>query len=247
MTNSIVSVPTNLHLSPFDSIRRYDKSGCEWWSARDLQKMLGYIKWQMFEKSIEQGLENLESAVGDTSTHALLLEVTLKYQKAKDYKLSRLACYHVTLACDSSGKPNVKAAKHYFATKTRESELAKQEPMSLMQMIAAQALAIDAQNKEIESIKQRQALEAARIDDLTQLTRQHNGEIDRIFNPNGHYFSVIGYARNRGISVGIETAKEVGRKCSAYCKGNNIKIERLNDPRFGSVGSYPESVIQLYI
>lgn len=109
--------------SPFDAIRQYDSTGSEWWSARDLQKMLGYIKWQMFEKSIGQGLDNLESAAGGVSTHALLLEVTLKHQKAIDYKLSRLACYHIALACDSRDKPNVKSAKHYFATKTREAEV----------------------------------------------------------------------------------------------------------------------------
>lgn len=109
--------------SPFDAIRRFDSQGTEWWSARDLQKMLGYTKWQMFECSIEQGLENLESAVGDVSSHALLLEITLKHQKAKDYKLSRMACYHTALACDSRGKPNVKAAKHYFAVKAYISEV----------------------------------------------------------------------------------------------------------------------------
>jgi hypothetical protein len=109
--------------SPFDVICQFDNRGNEWWSARDLQKMLGYTKWQMFENAIEQGLENLESAVGDISKHALLLEVTLKHQKAKDYKFSRSACYHVALACDSRGKPNVKAAKHYFAIKTREAEV----------------------------------------------------------------------------------------------------------------------------
>lgn len=109
--------------SPFDSIRRYDENGIEWWSARDLQKMLGYKAWQMFENSIEQGLENLESAVGDTFTHASILEITLKHQKARDYKLSRIACYHIALACDSRGKPEVKTAKHYFAVKTREAEV----------------------------------------------------------------------------------------------------------------------------
>jgi DNA-damage-inducible protein D len=118
-----LSLTSQQPTSPFDAIRQFDSRGIEWWSARDLQKMLGYTKWQMFENAIEQGLENLESAVGDISSHALLLEVTLKHQKAKDYKFSRSACYHVALACDSRGKPNVKSAKHYFAVKTREAEV----------------------------------------------------------------------------------------------------------------------------
>jgi hypothetical protein len=120
--NSIIKTASSGE-SPFDSIRRYDEKGNEWWSARDLQKMLGYKAWQMFDNSIQLGLENLESAVGDISAHASILEITLKHQKAKDYRLSRIACYHIALACDSRGKPNVKAAKHYFAVKTREAEV----------------------------------------------------------------------------------------------------------------------------
>lgn len=125
MTTSIIqsSNQSENQSSPFDGIRHYDENGIEFWKARELQKMMGYTKWQMFGNAIEQGLENLESAVGDISSHALLLEVTLKFQKTIDYKLSRIACYHIALACDSRGKPNVKAAKHYFAVKTREAEL----------------------------------------------------------------------------------------------------------------------------
>lgn len=139
MANSIVQVSETQvsSASPFDEIRRYDNQGKEWWSARDLQKMLGYVKWQMFEGAIDLGLENLELAVGDTSSHALLVEVTLKHQKVKDYKLSRIACYHIALACDSRGKPNVKSAKHYFAVKTREAEVvipAQNEHIRLLEL-----------------------------------------------------------------------------------------------------------------
>ncbi len=39
--------------SPFDAIRQYDKHGHEYWSARDLQGLLGYAKWQKFEDTIQ--------------------------------------------------------------------------------------------------------------------------------------------------------------------------------------------------
>jgi hypothetical protein len=47
----------------------------------------------------------------------------LKGRTGIDYNLSRLACYHVALCCDSRGNDSVKAAKHYFAVKTREAEV----------------------------------------------------------------------------------------------------------------------------
>lgn len=125
--------------------------------------------------------------------------------------------------------------------------LSQPEPLTQMQMIAQMALEMDRRDKELQTIKRQQTLEAARIDELAQLTHQHDGEIDRIFNPNGHYFSVMGYARNRGLEMGIESAKAIGSKCSAHCRRNGISVEKLTDPRFGTVGSYPESVIEQYI
>lgn len=251
MNNLALSIPENQHNSPFDAIRGYRADGSEYWTARELLKWLGYKSWQFGEKAILRTIKSLENQGFNATEHVMQVHKLSNQNNNKvveitDYELSRLACYTVAMNADPE-KEMVALAQGYFAAKTREAELAKQEPMSLMQMIASQALAIDAQNKQIELIKQQQALEAARIDELTQLTHQHDNEIDRIYSPNGHYFSVIGYARNRGLKVGIETAKDIGRKCSAYCKGNGIKIEKLNDPRFGSVGSYPESVIELYI
>jgi hypothetical protein len=125
--------------------------------------------------------------------------------------------------------------------------LSQPEPLTQMQMIAQMALEMDRRDKELQTIKRQQTLEAARIDELAQLTHQHDGEIDRIFNPNGHYFSVLGYAKNRGLTIGVEAAKAIGSKCAAHCRQNGIAIEKLTDPRFGAVGSYPESVIAQYI
>jgi hypothetical protein len=126
MTNSIVSATVQSSESPFDLIRRYDQKGNEWWSARDLQKMLGYRRWDKFIVVVEIGSENLESTGVDVISHVIPtgeLSTASDPVPLQDYKLSRIACYHIALACDSRGKPEVKAAKHYFATKTREAEL----------------------------------------------------------------------------------------------------------------------------
>lgn len=93
----------------------------------------------------------------------------------------------------------------------------EQPPLSLMQQIAAMALASHEQNVQIELIKQQQALESSRLDELTDVVHQHDSEIERLFSPNGDYFSVVGYAKSRKLSIGLKTASAIGKKCTAYC------------------------------
>lgn len=128
MTTDIVSltaIQSTTSASPFDSIRRYRADGSEYWSARELMRLLGIKNWQKFlEGAIFEAIENLESFVDNVSNHSSSVEMTLPSgQKGLDYNFSRIGCYHVTLACDSRGKPNVKAARQYFVTKTREAEV----------------------------------------------------------------------------------------------------------------------------
>ncbi len=40
----------NLAASPFDAIRRVDEQGREYWSARDLAKLLGYSEYGKFKR-----------------------------------------------------------------------------------------------------------------------------------------------------------------------------------------------------
>jgi DNA-damage-inducible protein D len=114
--------------SPFDSIRHFTDDGQEYWSARELMPLLGYKVWHRFVAVIETAQENLETLDLPTSHH---IYSTVKMversqgggRRQVDYRLSRLACYHVALCCDSRGNAQVKLAKHYFAVKTREAEV----------------------------------------------------------------------------------------------------------------------------
>jgi len=108
--------------SPFDTIRRVDGQGNEFWSARELMPILNYKMWQKFKFVIENAKENIETVTQSSFEHFLPVEVKSHGRNGLDYKLSRLACYHVALCCDSRGNDSVKMAKHYFAIKTREAE-----------------------------------------------------------------------------------------------------------------------------
>ena len=124
----MLAKPSQNDKSPFDTIRKLDSKGAEYWSARDLMGLLAYVKWQKFHFVIENAKENIETLDMTTVEHFLPVEVKSQGRPGLDYHLSRLACYHIALCCDSRGNDAVKLAKHYFAVKTRQAELGEVNP-----------------------------------------------------------------------------------------------------------------------
>jgi BRO family, N-terminal domain len=109
---------------PFDSIRHLDDKEKEYWLARELQKILGYTKWQRFEDAIDRATISCEAAGGSKALHFNHLPgaVSGSGRTGDDYKLSRHGCYLVAINGDVR-KPEIAAAQSYFAIKTREAEL----------------------------------------------------------------------------------------------------------------------------
>ncbi len=60
---------TPQHTSPFDAILRVDEQGNEYWSARDLYKLLGYSTWQKFQFAIQQAKKSCENSGYAVSDH----------------------------------------------------------------------------------------------------------------------------------------------------------------------------------
>ena len=116
------------HVSPFETIRKANENGSEYWSARDLYKLLGYSTWQKFHYAIEQAkiaCENSQQAVSD---HFNLQVNMIKAGKGaqrqiEDYQLTRYACYLIIQNADPS-KPIVALGQTYFAAQTRRQEIA---------------------------------------------------------------------------------------------------------------------------
>lgn len=116
------------HVSPFEAIRREDADGNEYWSARDLAKVLGYVRWDKFKNAIEKAevaCENSGQAVSDHFSHVGKMIDLAKGAKRQvdDVHLSRYACYLIVQNADPS-KPIVALGQTYFAVQTRRQELA---------------------------------------------------------------------------------------------------------------------------
>lgn len=119
------------YASPFDAIRKVDEQSREYWSARDLSKLLGYTtNYRNFQKAIDKAKVACEGSGQGASDHfAQVRNMVSIGSKAKrpigDVHLSRYACYLIVQNADSE-KPIVALGQTYFAVQTRRQELADQ-------------------------------------------------------------------------------------------------------------------------
>jgi len=98
--------------------------------ARDIQGVLGYSRWENFEKIIEKARLSCESAGGDPPNHfresTKMVEVGSGAKvPTQDYFLTRLACYLIAMNGDAS-KSEIATAQAYFAIQTRKQEVQEQ-------------------------------------------------------------------------------------------------------------------------
>nr|BBH90098.1 hypothetical protein KTC_48490 [Thermosporothrix sp. COM3]BBH90163.1 hypothetical protein KTC_49140 [Thermosporothrix sp. COM3]BBH90228.1 hypothetical protein KTC_49790 [Thermosporothrix sp. COM3] len=114
--------------SPFDQIRRVENEH-EYWSARDLQGLLGYTAWHNFEDAIERAKLACQNSGHKTEEHFNGVVKTSPmpnggFKTIQDYHLSRYACYLVAVNGDPR-KKEIAAAQTYFAMKPREAKMSQ--------------------------------------------------------------------------------------------------------------------------
>ncbi|MCL2021591.1 MAG: DNA damage-inducible protein D [Betaproteobacteria bacterium] len=114
----------------FESLKKVNEHGAEYWSARDLQSMLGYSQWRRFEQAIERAVSSCKSSGNPPEHHfagaGKMIDLGKGGQRdVDDYHLSRFACYLIAQNGDPR-KPEIANAQKYFAIQTRRQELSDQ-------------------------------------------------------------------------------------------------------------------------
>ena len=62
---------TKLHATLEKLVHKETATGTEFWLARDLQKVLGYVRWANFEKVIQKAIMSCQLAGYDADDHFL--------------------------------------------------------------------------------------------------------------------------------------------------------------------------------
>lgn len=116
-----------LHHGDFESLKRINGHGAEYWSARDLQVLFGYEQWRRFEDAIKRAITSCEKSGNDPQYHfagsGKMIELGKGAQReVPDFHLSRFACYLIAQNGDPR-KPEIAIAQKYFAIQARRQEL----------------------------------------------------------------------------------------------------------------------------
>lgn len=126
MSDLTIPNTTDNTQSPFDAVRQVRSDGTEFWSARDLMPLLGYVEWRKFDGAIERAkATSFNQGHGIDRNFVGSAKVSgQRGPSQQDYELSRFACYLVAMNGDPR-KPEVAAAQAYFAVQTRVAETKK--------------------------------------------------------------------------------------------------------------------------
>lgn len=111
----------------FESIKHIDESGTEWWSSRELAKILTYSDYRSFLDVMRRAWTACSHSKYNPADHFVVYHEMVPIGSGAErqidtVKLSRLACYITVQNADSS-KQIVGQAQVYFAELVRAAEL----------------------------------------------------------------------------------------------------------------------------
>ena len=143
----------------FDLVIHSDESShIEFWYARELMPLLGYERWENFDKAVSRAMDSCETSGIKVSDH--FREVTKMVslgsgaqRSIKDYMLTRYACYLIAQNGDPK-KEEIAFAQSYFAVQTRKQELIE-ERIALIERTEARGRLRESEKRLSQNIYER--------------------------------------------------------------------------------------------
>lgn len=121
-------------------LHNHEEANIEFWFARELMPLLGYDRWENFDKAILRAMDSCTTGGIEVFDHfrevtKMVLLGSGSKRGIKDYMLTRYACYLIAQNGDPK-KEEIAFAQSYFALQTRKQELIE-ERISLIERTEA--------------------------------------------------------------------------------------------------------------
>lgn len=139
-------------------VHNHEEAQVEYWFARELMPLLGYERWENFDKTIVRAMESCKTSEIEVSDH--FREITKMVslgsgskRSVKDYMVTRYACYLIAQNGDPK-KEEIAFAQSYFALQTRKQELIE-ERISLIERTQARGRLRESEKRLSQNIYER--------------------------------------------------------------------------------------------
>ncbi|MCK5860897.1 MAG: DNA damage-inducible protein D, partial [Candidatus Hydrogenedentes bacterium] len=216
--------------SAFEEIARTEeKSGVEFWYARDLQEALGYTQWRNFESVIKKALSSCETAGYDARDHFAKVSKMVNIgsdtkRPIDDIALTRYACYLIAQNGDPTKEP-IAFAQTYFAVQTRKQEIIEKR--------LAERERLDARKKLTTSEKELSSIIFERLDDQQSFGRIRSKGDNALFggNTTQEMKSRLGAPTNRPLADFLPTITIKAKDFANEITNFNIKKDDLDTER----------------
>ena len=162
MDKALTQIQDNL-----ESIKKVtqDASPTEFWSARELMGILGYVTWRQFSEAIERAKESCKTSDQNVENHFLLAPAkSTGGRPQEDCFLTRYACYLIAQNGDPR-KPQIALAQTYFATQTRMTEEVVKNSKATRQTLLSRGIKPEnlKAEEDLKRVASRRKLEAKKL------------------------------------------------------------------------------------
>lgn len=222
------------------NVNAYDKPDCV--SARELHEFLEVSS--QFSKWINRRIDDLGFVEGvDFERIGVSKNGYVDIQGLTPQKLSSMGVsvdYAVTLDMAKHLSMVEKTergqqARQYFIDvekKAKEAHLAFKALSPAEQLLQQAQMMVNIERRQKENAEKIKALDT----DLDEVKARVGISV------NG-YLPVLGFCTKYELPISAEDMKRIGKRASAICKRRGIEKQQIPDVRYGTIGAYPEDVL----